>query len=329
MNDETLYGGQAVIEGVMMRSPTHFATAVRTPGGGIVVHNERIRSITDRWRVLKWPFVRGTFVLVDALVLGMKALNFSANAALQEEQPDGDENGTGSQQESDEANFMQQQSSPEPDMPAAATALGIALGLVVGVVLFVVLPVLLTKWLKEHIGTGDFTSTVVLGGVKMAFFIAYVLAVSQIPYIKRVFEYHGAEHKVIHAFEAGRELTPENVKDFSPRHPRCGSSFVALVIAVGIVVFAFVGWANVLRRLLLEIILLPIIAGIAYEVLRASSRERDSRLLQLMSQPGLWLQALTTREPDLEQLEVAIRAFNEVRGANGQATEAAVGGSIS
>ncbi len=326
MNDETLYGGQAVIEGVMMRSPTHFATAVRTPSGRIIVQNERIRSITDRWRVLKWPFVRGTFVLVDALILGMKALNFSANAAMQEDQPDSNESESAPQQESAGGDPAQQQSPPNSDMPAAATALGIALGLVVGIVLFVVLPVLLTKWLKEQIGTGDFTSTVVLGGVKMAFFIAYVLAVSQIPYIKRVFEYHGAEHKVIHAFEAGRELTPENAKDFSPRHSRCGSSFIALVIVVGIAVFAFVGWENVLRRLLLEVILLPVIAGIAYEVLRASSRRKDSRLLQFISQPGLWLQALTTREPDLQQLEVAIRAFNEVRGADAQATKATAGG---
>ena len=330
LSDETLYGGQAVIEGVMMRSPTDFATAVRTPGGEIVVHKGRIRSLTDRWRVLKWPLVRGTFVLVDALVLGMKALNFSANAALDEDAKaddaptDGDD---GKQdQHAGEQAVDEEEPAPKPAMPVAATVLSIALGLGLGIVLFVILPVLLTKWLKTVTGTGDFASTVVLGGVKMTFFVAYVLAVAQIPYIKRVFQYHGAEHMVIHAFEAGADLNPENVRQHATRHRRCGSSFIALVIVVGIAVFAFVGWGNVFRRLLLELILLPVIAGISYEMLRASSRQEGSWVLRAISQPGIWFQALTTRQPDTDQIDVAIRAFNEVRGPDAETAQVAVGG---
>lgn len=320
MSDESLYGGQAVIEGVMMRSPTHFATAVRTPGGEIVVQKDRVRSVTDRWRPLKAPFIRGTFVLIDALVLGMKALNFSANAALEEESPP--TQGTDALPE----DAQPVKPAGKAALPAAATAFSIAVGLGLGIVLFVILPVLLTKWLKSVIGTGDFASTVLLGAVKMSFFLAYVLIVSQVPYIRRVFEYHGAEHMVIHAFEAGKELTPAQVKEFGPRHRRCGSSFVALVIVVGIVVFAFVGWSNVLRRLLLEVVLLPVIAGISYEVLRASSRRDHSWLLRGISQPGIWFQALTTRQPHEDQIEVAIRAFQEVRGADAEAADAAAGG---
>jgi uncharacterized protein YqhQ len=319
VSDETLYGGQAVIEGVMMRSPTHFATAVRTPGGEIVVQKDCVHSLGSRWRPLRWPFLRGTAVLIDALVLGVRALNFSANAAIEEQNPpEAQAGGDGPASAHDNA-------SAKPAVPAALTAFSIALGLGLGIVLFVVLPVLLTKWLKTVVGTGDFASTVLLGAVKMAFFLGYVLAVSQIRYIKRLFQYHAAEHMVIHAFEANEQLTVENVQRHCPRHRRCGSSFVALVILVSIAVFAFVGWSNVLRRLALEIILLPVIAGISYELLRASGRRQGSWLLRVVSEPGTWFQALTTRLPTPDQIEVAIRAFNEVRGADATGGQLAVG----
>src|SRR4249920_1253982 len=283
------YGGQAVLEGVMMRSPSSWAVAVRTPEGDIeeVVHD--IDSPMKRRRVWRVPVIRGVVALGESLAIGFRALAISANVVSQER---------------DEHGEIKTQIGRGQIIFSFVIAIGFAL------MLFKVGPALVTSFLPIE-STELFV--VVEGLIRVSVFIGYILLISLLPDLRRVFMYHGAEHKTINALEAGEELTPENVQRFSLIHPRCGTAFLLWVMVIAIFVFAFVGQPSWPWLIASRILLLPVIAGLAYEVIRFAGKHTDNRLLMALLAPGLWLQRLTTREPTEDQIEVSIRALVSVR----------------
>src|ERR687897_1218784 len=281
-------GGQAVLEGVMMRGPSNWSLAVRKPDGEIAQLNHEINSVMARHRVFRLPIIRGIIALGESLAIGFRALAISANYAAQEEGDD-------------------EEVSTEIGRGALIFAFAIAIGF--ALLLFKVTPALLTNWLPIDT-TGLFV--VVEGLIRVTIFILYILVISFLPDLKRVFQYHAAEHKAINAYEAGEELTPENVQKFSLIHPRCGTAFLLWVMVIGIFVFAFVGQPSWYWLILSRVALLPVIAGIAYELIRFAGKHQDNPFLMTLLAPGLWLQRLTTREPSLDQIEVSIHALKEV-----------------
>src|SRR6266508_4476989 len=281
-------GGQAVLEGVMMRGPSNWALAVRKPDGEIAEVNRPIRSVMARHWFFRLPVVRGVIALGESLAIGFRALAISANYAAQEEGDEGE---------------VQTELSRGAIIFAFAIAIGFAL------VLFKVTPALITSWLPIET-TGWFV--VVEGLIRVTLFIAYLAVISLLPDLRRVFQYHGAEHKAINALEAGEELTPERVKRFSLIHPRCGTAFLLWVMVIAIFVFAFLGRPSLFWLIASRILLLPVIAGLAYELIRFAGKHSKNRIVMTLLAPGLWLQRLTTREPTPEQLEVSIRALKEV-----------------
>jgi uncharacterized protein YqhQ len=282
------YGGQAVLEGVMMRSPSSWAVAVRTPEGDITEVIRQIDSPMKRRLIWRLPIVRGVIALGESLAIGFKALAISANVMTQER----DENGE-----------IKTQIGRGQLIFSFAIAIGFAL------MLFKVGPAVLTSWLPID-STGPFV--VVEGLIRISIFIAYIALVSLLPDLRRVFQYHGAEHKTINALEAGADLTPTNVQKYSLIHPRCGTAFLLWVMVIAIFVFAFVGRPALHWLILSRILLLPVIAGLAYEVIRFAGKHQDNRVLMGLLAPGLWLQRLTTREPTLDQIEVSIQALRRV-----------------
>lgn len=292
MGDKFQYGGQAVIEGVMMRGRQKLAIAVRKPDDEIIIEERPITSITQKIPFLKLPFVRGTVMLFEALIIGVQALAFSANEAAEGE---------------------------EEELSSLEMAVSISIAVVLGVLLFVVAPTAIARLLYGfstvfvNIGEGIF---------RIGIFILYVVAISRIKDIQRVYQYHGAEHKVINAFEAGEELTVENARRHSPLHPRCGTSFLLIVMVIMILIFGFLGKPELLVRIVSRIVLLPVVAGVSYEVLKLSGKYCHTWLMKIIIAPGMWLQKLTTREADDSQLEVAIRALSAVLPAeNSKAQE--------
>jgi uncharacterized protein YqhQ len=285
-------GGQAVLEGVMMRSPSNWALCVRKPDGELAEHTQSIKSPMARHRVFRLPVIRGVIALGESLAIGFRALAISANYAAQEPVPEGEE-----QEE------VQTELSRGSILFAFAIAIGFAL------MLFKVTPALITGWLPIE-STGWFV--VVEGFLRVAIFIAYVSVISLLPDLKRVFQYHGAEHKAINALEAGDPLTPENVQRHSLIHPRCGTAFLLWVMVIAIFVFAFLGRPSWEWLIASRILLLPLIAGLAYELIRFAGKHTGNRVLMTLLAPGLWLQRLTTREPTLDQIEVSIKALDEV-----------------
>jgi uncharacterized protein YqhQ len=283
-------GGQAVLEGVMMRSPAHWALAVRKPNGEIAQHTTPISSPMARHRIFRLPVIRGIVALGESLAIGFRALAISANYAAQDA-------------DADEKEEVETELSRGAILFAFAIAIGFALAL------FKVTPALITKWLPIET---DGLFVIVEGLIRVTIFVLYILVISLLPDLRRVFQYHGAEHKAINALEAGEELTPENVQRFSLIHPRCGTAFLLWVMVIAIFVFAFIGQPSWPWLIASRILLLPVIAGLAYEVIRFAGKHTDNRLLMAMLAPGLWLQRLTTREPTLDQLEVSIRALREV-----------------
>jgi len=279
-------GGQAVIEGVMMRAPRSIAIAVRKPNREIVVRREKLTPLKERFPPFKLPILRGVAVLVESLVWGMKALTYSANEAV--EAPEGEKS---------------------QEMGGFTIALTFLFSLVLGIGLFVIVPERLANLISEH----GFIFNIADGGIRLAVFLAYVLVISRSKYIRGVFEYHGAEHKSIHTYEAGEELTEENAEKYSPLHPRCGTAFLMTVMVVGILVFSIFGKPDsILVRIGTRIVLIPFIAGVSYEIIKLSSKKQNSRFVRIFIAPGLWLQRLTTREPSRDQLEVAIRSLEAV-----------------
>jgi uncharacterized protein YqhQ len=289
-------GGQAVLEGVMMRTPSNWSLAVRKPDGDIAEVNFPITSAMARHRLARLPIVRGVIALGESLAIGFRALAISANYAAQEEGDDGEV-------------------TTELSRGAIIFAFAIAIGFAVA--LFKVTPAIITSLLPID-GTGSFV--VIEGLIRVTLFIGYLIVISLLPDLRRVFQYHGAEHKTINALEAGEDLTPENVQRYSLIHPRCGTAFLLYVMVIAIFVFAFVGQPAWYWLIASRILLLPVIAGIAYEVIRFAGKHSDNRLLMGFLAPGLWLQRLTTREPSLDQLEVSIRALQEVLRREGGLT---------
>src|ERR671919_1273995 len=279
-----MIGGQAVLEGVMMRSPSNWSLAVRKPNGAIAEVAFPISSPMARHRLLRLPVIRGVVALGESLAIGFRALAISANYAAQEEDDEGE---------------VQTELSRGAILFAFAIAIGFAIAL------FKVTPALITSWLPIET-TGVFV--VVEGVIRVAIFIAYIVLISLLPDLRRVFQYHGAEHKAINAYEAGEELEPERVQRFSLIHPRCGTAFLLWVMVVAIFVYAFLGRPEWYWLIASRIVLLPLIAGIAYELIRFAGKHSTNRILMTLLAPGLWLQRLTTREPTLDQIEVSISA---------------------
>lgn len=276
-------GGQAVIEGVMMKGPQYIATAVREPAGTIVINKEPVTTLANRYPVLKKPLLRGVLALGESLVYGVKALSFSAQTAGEEEE----------------------------QLTNKEIALTMVFSLGLAVVLFIIIPTFVAKFL--HSITSDHRLLNLFeGGLRLSIFLVYVLIISSLRDIQRVFQYHGAEHKTIHAYEAGVPLTVDNIRGYSRLHPRCGTSFLLIVMVVSIILFGFLGWPDLVWRITSRILLMPVVAGIAYEIIRFAGRSQ-SRLVAGIVAPGMWLQYLTTREPDNDQIEVAIAAFEAVR----------------
>jgi uncharacterized protein YqhQ len=279
-------GGQAVLEGVMMRSPSSWAVAVRKPDGGIAQVCKPVSSLMARRRIYRLPVIRGVIALGESLAIGFRALAYSANVVAQE----------GDEEEKVELSRGQ-------IIFAFAIAIGFAL------MLFKVGPALITSRLGID-RTGLFV--VVEGLIRVGIFIAYLVLISFLPDLRRVFQYHAAEHKAINAYEAGEELTPERVQRFSLIHPRCGTAFLLWVMVIAIFVFAFFGRPAWYWLILSRIAMLPVIAGLAYELIRFAGKHQGNRFLMAVLAPGLWLQRLTTRQPTLDQIEVSIRALREV-----------------
>jgi uncharacterized protein YqhQ len=287
-------GGQAVLEGVMMRGPSNWSLAVRKPDGEIAQLNREINSVMARHRFFRLPIIRGVIALGESLAIGFRALAISANYAAQEEGDD-------------------EEVSTEIGRGALIFAFAIAIGF--ALLLFKVTPALLTSWLPIE-GTGPFV--VVEGLIRVTLFIAYLAVISLLPDLRRVFQYHAAEHKAINAYEAGDELVPERVQRYSLIHPRCGTAFLLWVMVIAIFVFAFFGRPVWYWLIASRILLLPVIAGIAYELIRFAGKHSDNPVLMTLLAPGLWLQRLTTREPSLDQLEVSIRALKDVLQREGR-----------
>lgn len=278
------YGGQAVIEGVMMRGPKSVAIAVRRPDGEIAIKEQAVNSVMQRYPLLKLPVLRGMVAMVETLGIGISALMYSANQAM----PD------------------------EEQLTKKEMTLTTVLGLVFALGIFVAVPTLLTHWVKAW-AQGSALVNVVEGVIRLGMFIGYMVVISLMKDIQRVYQYHGAEHKVINTYEAGAALTVESTRTFSREHKRCGTSFLLYVVVLSIVLFSIFRVDNVWLRIVVRLALMPVVAGISYEFLRLMGRF-NNRMTLLLSRPGMWLQGLTTREPDDSQLEVAIAAFETARG---------------
>jgi uncharacterized protein YqhQ len=276
------YGGQAVLEGVMMRGSQAMAVAVRNPDGEIVTHVEPVNQALYNGPISRVPFLRGLTMLWDALGLGLRSLMFSADVAMGEE----------------EVSFSG---------PVAWGTMAISFAFGIG--LFFVLPLLIVGFVDRWIES-SLLSNLLEGSIRLLLFVGYVWLIGLMPDIKRVFAYHGAEHKTINAYEAGAELTPPSVQRFTTLHPRCGTAFLLSVVVISILMFSLLGRPVLWLRILSRLLLIPVIAGVAYEYIRFSARHMDKRLIRAIAGPNLAMQRLTTREPEDDMLEVAIKAFH-------------------
>ena len=289
-------GGQAVLEGVMMRGPGNWAVAVRTPSGEIAQVSRPIESAMARHRVFRLPVVRGVMALGESLAIGFRALAISANYAAQQEGEEGE---------------------VETEISRGALIFAFAVAIGFAVMIFKVGPALLADTLP--ISNGSYF-VVVEGLIRVTIFIVYLAAISFLPDLRRVFQYHAAEHKAINAYEAGEPLEPTIVQRYSLIHPRCGTAFLLWVMVIAVFVFAFFGRPVWYWLIATRILLLPVIAGLAYELIRFAGKHQQNRVVMTLLAPGLWLQRLTTREPSLDQLEVSIRALREVLDLEGAGT---------
>lgn len=282
-NQERLpqYGGQALIEGVMMRGKYAVAAAMRAPDGKIVVHTEPLTGIyTSRW--IKVPFARGLVALWDALGLGMRFLTLSANV----------------------------QTGEDEKLEGKDLAITLAISILIAVAVFFALPAALGQLAERYLQFTSFASNMLEGLIRLVIILAYMWLVGKMPEVARVFAYHGAEHKTINAYEARADLTPDNILRYSLEHPRCGTAFLLTLVVFSIIIFAALGPLSAFWRIVTRIIFIPVLAGIAYEYIRWTARHLDNRFVQALVKPNLALQHLTTREPDASIAEVAIAAFN-------------------
>lgn len=293
-------GGQAVIEGVMMRSPHRVSTAVRKADGEIVVKNQTFVSYTKRYRLLGLPLIRGFVSFAEMLVISVKTLNYSAEVAIKEEEK------AKSEKQKKGSDFLR----------SAYLALTVIFAMALGIGIFFFLPL----WFSDVLGVRReaLAFNLVAGIVRVILFVAYVWVISRIGEFRRIFQYHGAEHKSIYTFEAGEELTVEKVKNFSTRHPRCGTSFILIVVVFAILFYSTADTIyyliagvppTLIKRFVIHFCLLPLVAGVAYELLRLSGKTQNIKLVRFLSAPGLWIQSITTNEPTEDQMEVALVAL--------------------
>jgi uncharacterized protein YqhQ len=280
------YGGQAVIEGVMMRGQKAFAIAMRSPEGNIVVHRENLAAVY-RSRITQIPFLRGIILLWDALGLGMRALTVSANT----------------------------QTGEDEKLEGPALYLTLAVSLAIGIGVFFLLPAGVGGLAEKYLGWSPFLNNLLEGILRLLLLVGYIWAIGFMPDVRRLFAYHGAEHKTINAFEAGAELTPENVAKYSLQHARCGTAFLLTLVLISILVFTLIGPLPMFWRLASRVLLIPVLAGIAVEYIRWTANHLDSPIVRALIKPNLALQSLTTREPDASMLEVAIESFKTMRRA--------------
>jgi len=302
--EDILVGGQAVIEGVMMRTPHASAVAVRRMDGSLEVKKKPVKRLSDYWKPLSWYVVRGFAVLIQSLVLGMGALNFSINVAMKDEAEQQARKKPGKKKKEDSVYTI---------------AFSMFAAVAVAVVLFILLPLWITTYLKGYLPAVEnwVVFNMVDGLIRVIFFLSYIILVSMLKDIRRVFQFHGAEHKVVHTWEAGETLTVENARKKSTLHPRCGTSFLMFVMVVSIIVFSLFKfdafWAIFLSRL----VLVPLVSGLSYEMIRLSAPRCGKGFFRMIVLPGLGLQRITTKEPSDDQLEVAIHALKEALELDG------------
>lgn len=288
-------GGQAVMEGVMMKNGDTYAVAVRKEDGGIVVKTEEYTSFIKNKKILSLPIIRGVFNFIDSLVLGMKTLTYSASFFMEEEETPGKAAVSKEKQEKKDSLLM---------------GITVAFSVILAVGLFMVLPYFISTLFLRF--TSSMTVVGLLeGAVRLCLFIGYILLISRMQDIQRVFQYHGAEHKCINCIEHGLELNVENVMRSSKQHKRCGTSFLLIVMLISIILFLFIRIESPLWRVVIRILLVPVIAGISYEFIRLAGRS-ENRAVEILSKPGLWMQNLTTKEPDASMAEVAIASVEAV-----------------
>jgi uncharacterized protein YqhQ len=288
-NVDMLIGGQAVLEGVMMRSLTGYSVAVRQPNGEVAIKKDKLVSITAKYPFLKFPVLRGSVVLIQSLILGMRALNYSASVATENE-------------------------AGEQEMSNWAMASTMLVAMLVGLGVFILAPLGITNLIRHFFAPhmGNIAYNAIDGVLRAVFFFVYIISISFMDDIKRVFQYHGAEHKTVYTFEANEELTVENARTKSTLHPRCGTSFLMFVMAISILVFSLVpSTVPFAVKFAARVVLIPLIAGLAYEVIRFSARHLGNPVCRLLTRPGMLLQKITTKEPDDLQLAVAITALKE------------------
>ncbi len=305
-NNPLLVGGQAVIEGVMMKAPNAIATAVRRANGKIEIKAEAYQSISVKYPFLKTPFLRGAVNLIEMMIIGIKTLNYSADIAMQDAEE--------AEQKDKPEKEKKKKSSGNSNLTLFFTLL-VAFG--IGIALFFVLPLFVTTKLfnLEH---DVLMFNLVSGLIRLALLLIYIVAISKMKDIQRIFEYHGAEHKLVYTFEEGKELNVENAKAFTTYHPRCGTSFLIVVMLVAVVSFAlldalivsWLGYITLPIRLAVHLPFIPILGGISYEFIRFSAKRSSSLFGRILAAPGLWLQRITTKEPDEAQLEVALCALD-------------------
>ncbi len=280
-------GGQAVLEGVMMRQRSTLAIAVRKPSKEIILYRETLQSAADRLPLLKLPVLRGVVSFIEMLVTGTRSLMYSANCALEEE---------------------------EEELSPLQLALMVFFSLAVGIAVFMLLPTVIMHFIQSYLPQKTFLLNLGEGMFRLLILFGYIVSIARMPDVRRVFQYHGAEHKSVHCYEAGKDLTVNNARCYSTLHPRCGTAFLLIVVFVSILLFSLFSWRSLFQRLALRLLFLPLVAGLAYEIIKLAGKRSQNPIFRVLIAPGLLMQKLTTAEPDDEQLEVALKALKAVLG---------------
>lgn len=301
MEKKTTVGGQAVIEGVMMRGAKGLATAVRLPNGSIEVKKESSESLTKKNKFFGFPIIRGFISLIESLIIGIKSLEYSASFFEDDEE----------ESESKFDKWFEKVFKEKGN--SVLMGISLVLSLAFSTLLFFILPTALASLVKKAITSNVVVLNIIEGIIRVIIFIGYIFIVGKLEDIKRVYQYHGAEHKTIFCYESGIDLTPENAKKFGRLHPRCGTNFLFLVMVISIIIFSFTGWQSIGQRVISRVLLLPVVSGVTYEVIKWLGKS-DSKISKIIAWPGLLLQKITTQEPDESMLEVAITSLKAAEG---------------
>ncbi len=301
MEKKTTVGGQAVIEGVMMRGTKGLATAVRLPNGSIEVKKESSESLTKKNKFFGFPIIRGFISLIESLIIGIKSLEYSASFFEDDEE----------ESESKFDKWFDKVFKEKGN--SVLMGISLVLSLAFSILLFFILPTALTSLVKKTITSNVVVLNIIEGIIRVIIFISYIFIVGKLEDIKRVYQYHGAEHKTIFCYESGIDLTPENAKKFGRLHPRCGTNFLFLVMVISIIIFSFTGWQSIGQRVISRVLLLPVVSGVTYEVIKWLGKS-NSKISKIIAWPGLLLQKITTQEPDESMLEVAITSLKAAEG---------------